>query len=640
MLKFKNFLKQLNEQTYKEKFAALLKDMGVSSVKELSPEQKKKLFSKMDAIHTSKAEKKAMTEMMLESLTEANMNYTEFKVGDPVEICDGDHKGSCGKIESHDDSKTTFIVNLNGKKMAFPRFSFVPFFGGAFYGGAGSGSSGSGEMSGGEGGAVGAAESYIEKFVNIICEENKFALLTEDFKSKEAHSEVVVCPRLFEQTTVMINAKIRQAKSLMTESSIFVVDFVKSSEMFESAEVAEAFLKDQFASVFIVEGTKEYPVYACMTGQIEEKVEDISEELAPGQEVTVVGDKWVNNSKKGVVVGHMPVTGVFYNVRFPDGTMAIYDASSISKAEAEGVAQVQAEEKIEEGFVNHRELACANMMHDSMAKHMSVGKEMDFYSCKDGEKVSGKVQKNDGETIEMKQDDGTIHKFKVTAKSKIEEAVETNMHDHIHSTVSTFGGKVAQETHSRDGSPVPGMYAVHASATPSEFFSHLSSLGFKKQGGYDPTPDSLQVTKDHENLISKSETLYHPDGTTAHYEVEHGSDPKIVFHSKLEEGENKEMEGKDPCWKGYEMVGTKKKNGKEVPNCVPVEESAEQDDSEIIKSFASQSPENESEIMILSDFIKKRKMEHAKEFFHRLPEEIQKQIKDSISQELCSQLCD
>jgi hypothetical protein len=28
----------------------------------------------------------------------------------------------------------------------------------------------------------------------------------------------------------------------------------------------------------------------------------------------------------------------------------------------------------------------------------------------------------------------------------------------------------------------------------------------------------------------------------------------------------------DPCWKGYKMVGSKKKGGKEVPNCVPVEE--------------------------------------------------------------------
>lgn len=25
---------------------------------------------------------------------------------------------------------------------------------------------------------------------------------------------------------------------------------------------------------------------------------------------------------------------------------------------------------------------------------------------------------------------------------------------------------------------------------------------------------------------------------------------------------------KNPCWKGYEMIGTKKKNGKSVPNCV------------------------------------------------------------------------
>lgn len=31
--------------------------------------------------------------------------------------------------------------------------------------------------------------------------------------------------------------------------------------------------------------------------------------------------------------------------------------------------------------------------------------------------------------------------------------------------------------------------------------------------------------------------------------------------------EVEEME--NPCWDGYEMVGTKMKNGKEVPNCVP-----------------------------------------------------------------------
>lgn len=31
-------------------------------------------------------------------------------------------------------------------------------------------------------------------------------------------------------------------------------------------------------------------------------------------------------------------------------------------------------------------------------------------------------------------------------------------------------------------------------------------------------------------------------------------------------------EDKDPCWKGYEMIGMKKKGGRSVPNCVPVKE--------------------------------------------------------------------
>jgi len=34
----------------------------------------------------------------------------------------------------------------------------------------------------------------------------------------------------------------------------------------------------------------------------------------------------------------------------------------------------------------------------------------------------------------------------------------------------------------------------------------------------------------------------------------------------------------NPCWKGYEMVGKKMKNGKEVPNCVPKNESIEYTD--------------------------------------------------------------
>lgn len=27
---------------------------------------------------------------------------------------------------------------------------------------------------------------------------------------------------------------------------------------------------------------------------------------------------------------------------------------------------------------------------------------------------------------------------------------------------------------------------------------------------------------------------------------------------------------KNPCWKNHKMLGTKTKNGKKVPNCVPI----------------------------------------------------------------------
>ena len=31
----------------------------------------------------------------------------------------------------------------------------------------------------------------------------------------------------------------------------------------------------------------------------------------------------------------------------------------------------------------------------------------------------------------------------------------------------------------------------------------------------------------------------------------------------------KTLRNSNPCWKGYKPVGTKKKGGKTVPNCVP-----------------------------------------------------------------------
>lgn len=58
---------------------------------------------------------------------------------------------------------------------------------------------------------------------------------------------------------------------------------------------------------------------------------------------------------------------------------------------------------------------------------------------------------------------------------------------------------------------------------------------------------------------------------------------KVLFHSKGGKlvrvqtmNEEKKTAPKDVCWKGYEMIGMKKKNGRKVPNCVPANEAFEE----------------------------------------------------------------
>lgn len=81
-------------------------------------------------------------------------------------------------------------------------------------------------------------------------------------------------------------------------------------------------------------------------------------------------------------------------------------------------------EEVELQEANHREFASQGKMHPDMAKHMTVGNEMDFYAHGTGDKVSGKVIKNDGKTVHVKQTHdsynpkkvGTVHKFAVSTK--------------------------------------------------------------------------------------------------------------------------------------------------------------------------------------------------------------------------------
>lgn len=78
--------------------------------------------------------------------------------------------------------------------------------------------------------------------------------------------------------------------------------------------------------------------------------------------------------------------------------------------------------------VNHREFAEAGKMHPTMAKHMKTGSEIDFYSSENGDKLSGKVTKNDGKHVHVqankdgKVGGGKTHKF----------AVSKNLNGQIH----------------------------------------------------------------------------------------------------------------------------------------------------------------------------------------------------------------
>jgi hypothetical protein len=78
-------------------------------------------------------------------------------------------------------------------------------------------------------------------------------------------------------------------------------------------------------------------------------------------------------------------------------------------------------EEVEINEANHRDFASVGMMHPDMAKNMTVGDHMDYYKPKTGDKAHGKVVKNDGKDVHIKQTHdsydprvaGTIHKFKI-----------------------------------------------------------------------------------------------------------------------------------------------------------------------------------------------------------------------------------
>jgi len=126
-----------------------------------------------------------------------------------------------------------------------------------------------------------------------------------------------------------------------------------------------------------------------------------------------------------------------------------------------------------------------------------------------------------------------------------------------------------------------------------------------------------KVLSTHKDLESaKDEHRGMDQGERAHYRIATTTKaPKSFDMTEEAEGvaeETKKMKGKDPCWTGYKMIGTKEKGGRQVPNCVPVKEQMtfrklrEQDNKEVHDMLESNTnlPEwVQSKITLSEDYI-------------------------------------
>jgi hypothetical protein len=86
---------------------------------------------------------------------------------------------------------------------------------------------------------------------------------------------------------------------------------------------------------------------------------------------------------------------------------------------------MQEDTKLEEAFINGREYASHGLMHPNHAKEeihkvvKGAPHHIDFYAHGTGDKISGRVVKNDGKEVHIqadKNDGGKLHKFKVQAE--------------------------------------------------------------------------------------------------------------------------------------------------------------------------------------------------------------------------------
>ena len=99
-------------------------------------------------------------------------------------------------------------------------------------------------------------------------------------------------------------------------------------------------------------------------------------------------------------------------------------------------------------------------------------------------------------------------------------------------------------------------------ATPKEddFMRRASKMAQKGNNDRDKEQKKYNIAKGNTYMTPEERNMT-PEERRKYNELKKREELKERVMSKLKEGK--------PCWKGYEQIGMKEKNGKQVPNCVP-----------------------------------------------------------------------
>jgi hypothetical protein len=138
------------------------------------------------------------------------------------------------------------------------------------------------------------------------------------------------------------------------------------------------------------------------------------------------------------------------------------------------------------------------------------------------------------------------------------------MHGEILRTHGAVAGRMA-EYHIRKGlHKIHKALQKHLSTGNAQHYSESVELDEEE---YNSVPASKSLQKRHEDE-RKKRGLPDPD----YYLKLRDQKKKEIEDMKKEEVKQPTGDLKDACWKGYTAVGMKMKNGRKVPNCVPVKE--------------------------------------------------------------------